>query len=1232
MSSTDRQNRLLVTEDWTKIYQSFRNANFESYDFENLRRTMIDYIRQNYPENFNDYIESSEYLALIDLIAYMGQSIAFRIDLNARENFLELAERRDSILRLGRLISYNAKRNIAASGLLKFSTIQTTENILDNNGRNLSGQVITWNDPSNSNWRDQFINVINAAMLPSQQFGNPIDSSTISGILTDQYRFQASNTNVPVYSFSKTVSGRLMNFEIASTTFSGQSYFYEEPPRVGNKLACIYKDDGAGTSSSNTGFFLYFTQGLLNTGVFTVAQPSSNESVDVDTPSINNSDVWLYKLDTNGLESKLWTQVSNFEGNNVIYNSLNKNIKTIYGVTTRANDAVSLAFSDGTFGELPRGSFRTYYRTSNGLAYTINAQDIRNVTIVIPYISKSGQAQTLTVSMGLATSVSNSAPAETNASIKTNAPQTYYTQNRMVTGEDYNISPLNASQQVLKVKSVNRASSGISRYFDLSDPTGKYSSTNLFADDGVLYMEPYTGSTVFYYSSKTDISAIIYKTVFDVLKTIELRNFYYSAFIMDITIPVLWNTVVSDSNSSSGYISGFVDFPVIYPVGAYASTGATTAVLSYINIGALVKFTAPFGYHFDTTSANALIAGDPVSVGSTSELWAEVVSVVFDGTANMTGTLASGMGPITLSNVIPANAIISKVIPKWRTVIDNAVVLTMIDLIYANAPFGLRYDSVTQTWQIVLESNLNISDNFNLAYSGNLTSTNKDASWLLLFTTNNEFYTLTTRGYRYVFESESQLRFYHESSAKIYDIRNTTIVNDLINVLNINTQPIGIDFKRNVSGGIAKDIIKIDDLTNIMIGMKVVGLGISPGAIVIKLIPQTLTTSAMAQLSIVNSTAVIGIATFSDVSGTTAFTKDYKWNIVAAYTGLDGYVDSKKLLISFSDLDNNGSIDDPSIFIKLVQPTIATTSKYIIQERYSIAYGQDDYRYVNNKNGIVIIIEGAEPPNLAAGYSDGQYFYFTNTNVVKRLDLATSTLVPSLNYRAYLGRDKLKFQYTHSANYNARIDPSASNIIDIYVLTANYDISFRQWLSGSLASKPLPPSAVELYDTLSPSLNLIKTISDEVIYHPVSYTVLFGQTAIPELQATFKIVKTPGQVLSDNDVKSRAIAAIDRFFAVENWEFGDTFYFSELSAYVMAELAPSIASFVIVPKQPTLAFGNLFEIISVSDRLFVNGATVSAVEIISGITSTNIQSANNTGINANVSSQQTITSSSYGSI
>ena len=119
-----------------------RNADFQAYDYETLRKAMIDYLRIYYPEDFNDFIESSEYIALIDTIAFLGQSLAFRADLNARENYIDTAERRDSILRLARLISYSSKRNQNASGFLKFESVSTTESITDSEGINLANRVI----------------------------------------------------------------------------------------------------------------------------------------------------------------------------------------------------------------------------------------------------------------------------------------------------------------------------------------------------------------------------------------------------------------------------------------------------------------------------------------------------------------------------------------------------------------------------------------------------------------------------------------------------------------------------------------------------------------------------------------------------------------------------------------------------------------------------------------------------------------------------------------------------------------------------------------------------------------------------------------------------------------------------------------------------------------------------------------------------------------------------------
>ncbi len=56
----------------------------------------------------------------------------------------------------------------------------------------------------------------------------------------------------------------------------------------------------------------------------------------------------------------------------------------------------------------------------------------------------------------------------------------------MITGEDYQILPYTKFSNVLKSKAINRTASGISRYLDVRDTTGKYSSTNIVAEDGIF--------------------------------------------------------------------------------------------------------------------------------------------------------------------------------------------------------------------------------------------------------------------------------------------------------------------------------------------------------------------------------------------------------------------------------------------------------------------------------------------------------------------------------------------------------------------------------------------------------------------------------------------------------------------------------------------------------------------------------------------------------------------------
>ena len=75
----------------------------------------------------------------------------------------------------------------------------------------------------------------------------------------------------------------------------------------------------------------------------------------------------------------------------------------------------------------------------------------------------------------------------------------------MVNGEDYNIFPLTNYNNVIKSKAINRTSSGISRFLDIKDVTGKYSSTNIYSNDGAIYKNEFLKNKTFSWLNDNDI-------------------------------------------------------------------------------------------------------------------------------------------------------------------------------------------------------------------------------------------------------------------------------------------------------------------------------------------------------------------------------------------------------------------------------------------------------------------------------------------------------------------------------------------------------------------------------------------------------------------------------------------------------------------------------------------------------------------------------------------------------
>ena len=1124
MSITTRQTNLLVNQDWTTLYQTFKQADFQSYDFETLRKSMIDYIKTYYPEDFNDFTESSEYVALIDLIAFLGQSLAFRADLNARENFFDTAERRDSILKLARLISYNPSRNVGASGYLKIDSVRTTENLFDSNGLNLSNLLISWNDTANPSWQEQLTTILNASLVSIQSIGKPGNSNIVNGIKTDEYSINLVPGVLPRFGFTALVENNQMDFEAVSASSAGQTYIYEPDPIPTGKFNILYKNDNLGNGSNNTGFFLYIKQGDLSTQDFNLQQSLPNRVVNVNYTNINNTDVWLYQLDSAGNPTTAWSQVPAVAGINVIYNQIaNRNL---FQINSQTNDAIDLVFGDGSFANIPQGIYRLYYRTSNGLQYKVTPDEMQSITIPINYVSRNNTVETLTITASLYYTISNSQTRQLIDSIRQKAPAQYYTQNRMITGEDYNLFPYTNFSSVLKVKAVNRTSSGISRYLDVLDVTGKYSSTNIFCDDGWLYSQSPTSTINFTFTTTTDIYNTIYNTVVPLLQGNELLHYYYANFPrFSPPTPIYWGRTSSSSNSSTGYF---------YPSTAYATPLqiglGVSSNLQYITTGSLIRFNAGAGNFFN--AQNQITAGTATYASEKTYIWATVVS-------------ANAGFPVQLSQNLPAGAIPDTIIPVFKNALPGSTFISvMVNLLQSYQNIGLSYNISTQSWQIVQAKDLNLGA-FSLTNQGDTSGEGLDSSWLISFVYNGIGYNVAYRGLQYIFQSNNETRFYFDPKVKVYDSKTGLTITDDITILKTNTQP--------------------------------------------------------------DSANPLG--------------QNEVWKIYNNVVNADGYIDSTQVMVTFPDSNNDGIPDDPDLFTNIVAPLVNPTMKFVFFQQVADQNTTiGDFLTVAPVDNATICITYATQSAINAAlnlYLSGQIFYATSENNFYQLTVTTNgsnttrVLNKITNYVAEVGRQNLYFQYRHASPNDRRIDPSPSNIMDLYILTSQYSQDYLSWIQDTTGSvvKPTPPTNDELateYGSGSNGLQNFKALSDTIVYNPGVYKPLFGTKADPALQAVFKIVKNPNVNVSDNEVISSTISAINAFFDTSNWDFGDTFYFSELSTYLHNALAPNVASIIIVPSRTDIAFGGLLQINANSNEIMVSAATPDNVQIINAITAAQI--------------------------
>jgi len=1085
-------------EAWERAYQVFTQVNFNSFDFATVKESLLDYMRLYFSEDFNDYIESSEFIALLETFAYISELYAYRLDLNAHENFITTAQRKDSVLRLAKLISYSASRNIPARGLVKITSIATTERITDSNGFNLSNQNINWNDPNNINWKEQFLLIINRVL--QQEFGSvsPSERIQVDDVLFELYRL--NNNPIPngVFSYQLNVSGAGISMELVPAILNENGPIERRPDNT-SPFSILFGNDGLGDGSDTTGFFLYTKQGTLVKQTTTFDGITPNQIYDININDINDVDVWLNNIDpdttqtlndgsiSNGVSGE-WQEVDLANAQNIIFNTNLRRQK--FEIETLDNDQIRLVFGDGEFADIPAGSFDVWFRTTSNSNTVIPKTSVINNQANFTYSDINGNIQTLRFTYSLVSTLQNSSTSEDLDHIRRVAPSVYYTQDRMVNNRDYNTFMLQ-DPSILKLRSINRTFAGDSKWMHWHDPRETYENVRLFGDDGSFYLND---SELELTITTGSINDLINDFIEPILSTTDFFTITATRGLQLTRFRTSFNDTFNASEPTS--MANYV------PLGE--RTELSNALLAMTTGNFLHLF-----YSISFAESGTLVS--PWRFESASS------NIISDITDN-----GGGINPTYYPD------------PLW-TGKRGVIYIELIN--QATGTWKLNW----KTERIVLESQemrfWNTNDGNRVVDYDTLNSVNDKISFLkanlnpnqeCLLTSNLDFNILSQ-----ALVKSSQLRDIHRLNIIPVDTDGDGIPNnmDLSDLLN------GSWVIRDATGSQPTTGVKIplpfpmlyDDFLTV------------PGLIVVTKngILQNLSIGSplVGDYILHDDTTTLGVGIGTGEAGT--------------HIELLSAITTDEFRIELKDYVYQAKNDDGDFVTQPLTPLIIETW----------------------------FTESACPGSGSPIISD----YPDN----KELG----------NYRRLKGRQGFNFAWFHQAERFKLINPAATNIIDMFIITHGYFTNLRNWLDGKTNVIPTAPTPLDLRTTYNSLLDN-RMISDTIVLHSGLFKILFGSKAIPELQAIFKVIKSPETTLTDNQIKNTIVGTIKTFFDVNVWEFGESFYFTELAAAIHNELQTDIDSVVLVPTASNHQFGDLFVVPAREDEIFAADISVTEIEIV----------------------------------
>jgi len=432
----------MITSTNKSFTPNSKNVSYLNKDFDSLKNALITFAQTYYPNTYKDFNSASPGMMFIELAAYVGDVLSFYIDYQFKESLMEYAEERKNLITLARFLGYKTK--VTSPSVTTLDVFQVIPALQNDDGTYSPDYKYALSIQEGMSVKGS--SGISFRTLSSIDFS--INTNTDPTEISIYNRDQSGNPQL--FLLKKSVGATSGTIVTRNYNIGDSQQFY----RINLPENNIIEITGVVDSNNNNWYEVdclaqeLVFESIPNNEIYQTTFSTYKNTVPYIISALKTSNRFItgvYDDNTTYLEFGAGTNTSADE---LIIPSINTVGK---GLTQQIRDNVSYDPSNflktKTYGAAPSNTTLTItYVIGGGIESNINTGDLNSVTN-ITYLNDindfSSNEQQLVNVVRNSLSIINSSPAvggagpETTDEIRQNGLGNFFSQNRIVTKDDY---------------------------------------------------------------------------------------------------------------------------------------------------------------------------------------------------------------------------------------------------------------------------------------------------------------------------------------------------------------------------------------------------------------------------------------------------------------------------------------------------------------------------------------------------------------------------------------------------------------------------------------------------------------------------------------------------------------------------------------------------------------------------------------------------------------------------